>query len=82
MENFKLKTIDQQFYEILGEQIHKARKDKKISLRELQKITGLSRMTLDNFELGSGRIKDKHYENVCKALGITTNIKLDVIINN
>lgn len=77
----KIKALDEIFYKQIGIQVNSIRKRQGITLRELAKMTGLSRMTIDKLELGQGRIKRKNYDILCEKLNISADIELDVKIN-
>ena len=74
----ELKKIDKAFYKELGNCLHKVRKQREFSLRYLAELTGLSRTTLDRYELGVTRITPKNFEIICKALNVSSNLKVEV----
>lgn len=74
-----MKTIDKIFYYELGKILNQKRREKGFSLRYLSKITGISRTTLDNYELGVSRISINNFEIICECLGISP--KIDISIN-
>ena len=76
----KVKTIDSAFYDELGLLMRNERKQQKITLSELSKLTGISRVQLEYYELGYSRIKDKNWERICKCLGINHELKVEVRI--
>lgn len=74
----ELKKIDRAFYRELGNCLHQNRKKRGYSLRYLAELTGLSRTTLDRYELGVTRITPKNFEKICKALNVSSNLKVEV----
>ena len=46
----------------------------------MSELTGISRATLDYYELGKCKMKYTTYEKICKALGIQPKIKIDISI--
>lgn len=77
-KNLKIKTMDSLFYDKLGYLIRDARKEQNITLLELSKMTGISRVQLEYYELGYSRIKDDKWLIICKSLGINPKIKLSI----
>ena len=77
----KVKTLDSMFYDKLGIIIRTERQKQKIPLRQLSKMTGISRTQLEYYELGYTRIKDDTWNVICKALGIDTQFNVSVTIN-
>ncbi len=51
-----------------------------MTLEELSEKTGYSRPLLDHWELGLNKIKPKQFENVCKALNVSTSMDIKVKI--
>ena len=76
----KMRTIDGAFYSKLGAVIHDARKQLGYSLRYLAELTGISRTTLDKYELGISRIDDIRWKKVCKALQLPENIHVKIAL--
>lgn len=74
------KKIDNVYYKELGKQIHRIRQEKGYSLRYLAKLTGLSRTTIDDYEMGKKRITNENWKSICKALGITNRIAINLAI--
>lgn len=70
--------IDRVFYRKLGELLNLERRKKGYSLRYLSELTGISRVTLDNYELGLFRIDNIRWEKLCKALQIPKDIHLKI----
>ncbi len=79
-----LKKIDSIFYKKLGEFISFERRKRGYSLRYLAELTGISRTTLDGYELGTKRIDNIRWSKLCEALQISENIhiKLTLGINS
>lgn len=76
----ELKKIDRAFYCELGRCLHEIRKKRDYSLRYLAELTGLSRTTLDRYELGVTRITPKNFKKICEALNVSSNLKVEVKI--
>ena len=76
----ELKKIDRAFYRELGNCLQTIRKRRDYSLRYLAELTGLSRTTLDRYELGVTRITPKNFEKICEALNVSSNLKVEVKI--
>lgn len=72
----ELKTIDRVFYKKLGEILHNERRKLGYSLREVAELTGISRTTIDAYEMGFKRIDDIRWKKLCKALQLPENIHL------
>ena len=75
-----LKTIDSQFYRVLGKCIHTKRIEKGMTLQEVSKRVGITRQMLDLYELGRCRIKGNVYEKICEVLDIYSGIEINVKI--
>lgn len=61
--------IDKCFYRKLGEILNAERRKRGYSLRYVASLTGISRTTIDKFELGISRIDNaswKKYVKLCK----------------
>lgn len=78
MRNLKIRTIDEIFYDEIGKIIRNARRNKKISLRELSKMSGISRNQLEGYELGWSRVKEEKWILLCKVLEINPKIKVNI----
>lgn len=74
----KIKTLDTLFYDRLGLIMRKARQENKMSLMELSKKTGISRVQLEYYELGHTRIKDEKWQLICEALDIDPKINVSI----
>lgn len=70
--------VDKMFYRELGKFLHEARSKRDYSLRFLSELTGLSRTTLDKYELGTARITNKNFKLICKALNVSSNFKVEI----
>lgn len=75
-----LKTIDRKFYRKLGEIISEERKKRGYSLRYLSELTGVSRTTLDGYELGLKKIDDARWKKICEALQIPEQIHIQMAL--
>lgn len=73
-------TIDRKFYRKLGQILFEERQKRGYSLRELEELTGITRTTLDNYELGRSRIDDARYKKVCEALQISDQVYIKIAI--
>ena len=62
----------------LGERIKNIREQRKISQKELAKKIGVSNSRLSNWELGINRPDVDSLALICKALGISADILLDI----
>lgn len=71
-----LKKLDSVFYKKLGEILYFERKKRGYSLRYLAELTGISRTTLDGYELGTKRIDNIRWSKLCEALQISENIHI------
>ncbi len=76
----KLKTIDDVFYRKLGEMLHNERIKRDYSLRYLAEITGVSRTTIDGYEMGSKRIDTTRWKKLCEALQIPEQIHVKIAL--
>ena len=74
MDNY----LDKYFYQKLGGIMHQIRIQKGYSLRYLSQLSGVSKTTIDNYEMGNKRIKKSTWKNLCKALEITEKIEVAV----
>ena len=74
------KKVDKYYYKELGYLIHEERLKKGYSLRYLSQQTGLSRTTLDDYELGKKRITMINWNLICNALGIKPKVVVNVAI--
>lgn len=75
-----LKKIDSIFYKKLGEIIAFERRRRGYSLRYLAELTGISRTTLDGYELGTKRIDNIRWSKLCEALQISENIHIKLAL--
>lgn len=75
-----LKKIDSIFYKKLGEIISFERRKRGYSLRYLAELTGISRTTLDGYELGTKRIDNIRWSKLCEALQISENIHIKLAL--
>ncbi len=80
MKKQEILTLDKKFYSELGKKISEIRHQRGYSLRYMSELTGLSRATIDYYELGLSKIKLSTYEKICKALGISPRIKLEISV--
>lgn len=61
----------------VGNQIRTIRQEKKISLRDFEKITGIARGELSNIETGKRNATLETIERIAKALGCRVEILID-----
>ena len=71
-----LKKLDSVFCKKLGEILYFERRKRGYSLRYLAELTGISRTTLDGYELGTKRIDNIRWSKLCEALQISENIHI------
>lgn len=71
-----LKKLDSVFYKKLGEILYFERRKRGYSLRYLAELTGISRTTLDGYELGTKSIDNIRCSKLCEALQISENIHI------
>ena len=83
MSNYcvKVKTLDSKFYDKLGVIMRNERQKQKIPLKQLSKMTGISRTQLEYYELGYTRIKDETWGVICRALGINSRFNVSITID-
>lgn len=72
--------VDKVFYRKLGEILNTERRKRGYSLRYVAELTGISRTTIDKYELGIARIDDTRWKNICKALQIPENVNVKIAI--
>lgn len=69
---------DKRFYEALGKDIRRIRKQKGMGLRQMEELTQISRTTLSHYENGDPNIGD-NLDAICKALCIDPDKEWDEI---
>lgn len=74
----EIRTVDRLFYRQLGNEIRRIRNHRDITLKELSQETGYSKELIDHWELGKNKMKPNQLENLCKALNVTNNLKIEV----
>ena len=72
--------IDKCFYRKLGEILNAERRKRGYSLRYVASLTGISRTTIDKFELGISRIDNASWKKVCEALQIPEQIHIKIAL--
>lgn len=80
MARVEITTIDKEFYKTLGKEISDLRHRRGYSLRYMSELTGISRATLDHYELGKSKIKPVNYKKICQALNINSGMSINVEI--
>lgn len=73
-------TVDKVFYKKLGEILSTERRKQGYSLRYLAELTGISRTTIDRYELGVTRIDLTRWNAICNALQLPMNIHLKMTL--
>lgn len=73
-------TVDKVFYKKLGEMLSTERRKQGYSLRYLAELTGISRTTIDKYELGLARIDLTRWNAICNALQLPMNIHLKMTL--
>lgn len=76
----KRDTVDKFFYKKLGEILNAERRKRGYSLRYLAELTGISRTTIDKYELGLARIDLTRWNAICNALQLPMNIHLKMAL--
>lgn len=76
----KRDTVDKFFYRKLGEILNTERIKRGYSLRYVAELTGISRTTIDKYELGLARIDLIRWNVICKALQLPENIHLKIAL--
>lgn len=76
----KRDTVDKFFYKKLGEILNTERRKRGYSLRYLSELTGISRTTIDKYELGLARIDLTRWNAICNALQLPMNIHLKMAL--
>ncbi len=74
----KRNTIDEYLYSKLGDILNEERRHRGYSLRYVAELTGISRTTIDKYEMGEARIDKVRWQKLCKALQIPEKIKLKI----
>jgi len=74
----KKTTLDSQFYELVGNRLTKARKNKKLTLKEVSKILNKSPQMLDYIELGKSRIDEIEFNKLCKLYDLQGKINIEI----
>lgn len=76
----KRDTVDKFFYKKLGEILNTERRKRGYSLRYVAELTGISRTTIDKYELGLARIDLTRWNAICNALQLPMNIHLKMAL--
>lgn len=76
----KRDTVDKFFYKKLGEILNTERRKRGYSLRYVAELTGISRTTIDKYELGLARIDLTRWNAICNALQLPINIHLKMAL--
>ena len=78
--DIKRETIDKIFYNKLGEILSRERRKRGYSLRYVAELTGISRTTIDKYELGLARIDMIRWKKICEALQLPENIHIKIAL--
>lgn len=76
----KRNTIDSKFYRKLGDMLNEERRKRGYSLRYVAELTGISRTTIDKYELGLSRIDNVRWKKLCEALQIPEQIHIKIAL--
>ena len=76
----KRDTVDKFFYRKLGEILNTERIKRGYSLRYVAELTGISRTTIDKYELGLARIDMIRWKKICEALQLPENIHIKIAL--
>lgn len=74
----ELKSMDKIFYDALGEELRKIRKNKRMSLQDVGHKMNLSKQSIDNYECGITRISEQRFKQFCSVFGIPSNVTVEV----
>lgn len=75
-----IKTVDKQFYSVLGDEIKNKRKLKGLTQQDLAEQLGVTRQLVSQYEDGLVKIKKPMWEKICTVLDIYSGIKIEVKI--
>lgn len=76
----KRNTIDSKFYRKLGDMLNEERRKRGYSLRYVAELTGISRTTIDKYEMGQARIDIERWKRLCKALQMPEQIHIKIAL--
>lgn len=76
----EIKTIDALFYKKLGNELFKARKKNNLIQEQVAKKIGVTRQTIDYYELGKVKIKQERLKELCSIYGIKEKIDIKLKI--
>ena len=71
-------SVDYRFYRELGKQIRHIREERRLTLKDVAKMTGYSRPMIDRWELGVSKMKISQLERLCDVLQVTNNLSVEV----
>ena len=71
-------SVDYRFYRELGKQIRHIREERRLTLKDVSRMTGYSRPMIDRWELGLSKMKTSQLERLCDVLQVTNNLSVDV----
>ncbi len=74
----KRNTIDSKFYRKLGDMLNEERRKRGYSLRYVAELTGISRTTIDKYEMGEARIDNVRWKKLCEALQIPEQVHIKI----
>ena len=76
----KRNTIDSKFYRKLGEILNEERRRRGYSLRYVAELTGISRTTIDKYEMGRVRIDEDRWKKLCEVLQIPQQLYIKIAL--
>lgn len=76
----KRNTIDSRFYRKLGDMLNEERRKRGYSLRYVAELTGISRTTIDKYEMGLARIDYDRWKKICNALQLPEQIHIKIAL--
>lgn len=77
-----VEKIDKRFYLEIGKILHLKRMERGYSLRYMAELTGISRTTIDKYELGVARIDINRFKEICKCLQVNDDFDIQVSLKN
>lgn len=80
MPRMKRNTIDCFMYDKLGDILNEERRKRGYSLRYVAELTGISRTTIDKYEMGEARIDKVRWGKLCKALQMPEKLNFKIAL--
>lgn len=78
MNNGEHLNIDFIYYQELGKKLSQARLSSRKSLSQVAKKIGVSKQSLDLWELGKVRIKKKYFEKLCDIYNLKGTVEVQI----